>query len=153
VLASLVDRETPSELPQEAVPVAVPLEELHPSISEDEELAKLGCPLEIDVGEALGMGLTKVQRRWFSISNNMVAALESWEVIERGDGAELLHIEQPVVGYWGNVIDPLNTTWVHPDGTPYAHDEVSVPRGEGCPTNSLDTEFEEGGHYDPWAVI
>jgi hypothetical protein len=29
-------------------------------ISEDEELAKLVCPLEINVGEALGLGIDEV---------------------------------------------------------------------------------------------
>jgi hypothetical protein len=76
VLASLVDEETLSELPWEAAPVVVPPEELQSSVSEDEELAELGHLLEIDVGEALGLGIVEVWRRWFSTSNNTVAAVD-----------------------------------------------------------------------------
>jgi hypothetical protein len=62
----LVNRETLLELPQEAAPVVMPPEELRPLVSEDEELAKLGHLLEINVGEALGLGINEVQRRWFT---------------------------------------------------------------------------------------
>jgi hypothetical protein len=93
VLASLVGIETLSELLLEAAPVVVPPKELWPSVSEDEELAELGCLLEIDVGEALGLGLAEVQRRWFSTSNNMATTLELREVIERGDEVELSQVE------------------------------------------------------------
>jgi hypothetical protein len=64
--------------------VVVPPEELCLSISEDEGLTELGHLLEIDVGEALGMGLAEVRRRWFLSTSNTVTALESCEVIERG---------------------------------------------------------------------
>jgi hypothetical protein len=57
----------------------------------------------------------------------------------------LLQVERPLVSHWGNIIDPLDTMWVHPDGTPYAHDEPLVPGGEGGSLNSLGAEFEEGG--------
>jgi hypothetical protein len=84
VLASLVGIETLLELPLEGAPVVVPPKELRQSVSEDEELAELWCLLKIDVGEALGMGLAEVWRRWFSTSNNMATALELQDVIERG---------------------------------------------------------------------
>jgi hypothetical protein len=106
----LAARETPSELHQEAAPVVVPPKELRPSVSEDEELAELGCLLEIDVGEALEMALVEVRRRWFSTSGNMATALELREVIERGGEESHQPVVQPVVGYWGNIIDPLDTT-------------------------------------------
>jgi hypothetical protein len=118
------------------------------SVSEDEELAKLGRLLEIDVGEALGLGITEVWRRWFSISNNAAAALELWEVIERRGGDTQSPVDRSLVGHWGNLIDLLDTTWVHSDGTPYAHNEASVPRGEGRCPNTLDTKFEQGGYFD-----
>jgi hypothetical protein len=60
IVLVLVARETPLELPREAAPAVVPPEELQPLVSEDEELAELGCLLKIDVGEALGMGLSEV---------------------------------------------------------------------------------------------
>jgi hypothetical protein len=125
--------------------VVVPPKELRPSISEDEELAELGCLLEINVGEALGMGLAEVCRRWFSSMSNAATALESCEIIERGGEESHWPAVQPVVGHWGNIIDPLDTMWVHPDGMPYAHDEPSIPREEGGSPNSMDAEFEEGG--------
>jgi hypothetical protein len=62
VLASFVDEETPSELLREAAPVVVPPEELWLSVSKDEEWAKLGHLLKIDVGGALGLGVVEVQR-------------------------------------------------------------------------------------------
>jgi hypothetical protein len=46
-------------------------------------LAELGHLLEIEVGEALGLGLAE-ERRWFSMSSNIATALELQEVIERG---------------------------------------------------------------------
>jgi hypothetical protein len=72
-----------SEFPQEAAPVVVPIEELCPSILEDEELAELGHLLEIDIGQAVGIGLAEVHRRWFSSTSNAATALKSYEVIER----------------------------------------------------------------------
>jgi hypothetical protein len=41
--------------------------------------------------------------------------------------------------------------WVCPDGTPYAHDEASVPRGEGSCSRLVDAEFEDGGRFDAWS--
>jgi hypothetical protein len=94
-------------------------------------LAKLGHLLEIDVGEALGLlGIVKVQRRWFSTSNN-AATVGLREVIKRGDEKASSPVDHLLVGHWGNLIDLLDTTWVRPDGTPYAHNEASVPTGEG----------------------
>jgi hypothetical protein len=51
-------------------------------------------------------------------------------------------------GSLGSLIDPLDTTWVRPNGTPYAHNEASVPRGERSHPNLLDAKFEEGGYFD-----
>jgi hypothetical protein len=72
------------ELLQEAAPVVIPPEEPWSLVSEDKELAELGRLLEINVGEASGLGINKVQRRWFTSTNNVVTALESHEVIEQG---------------------------------------------------------------------
>jgi hypothetical protein len=94
-------------------------------------LAELGHLLKIDVGEALGMGLTEVQRRWFSTLSNVVPALESHEVIERGGKKLHWPAVSSVVGHWENIIDPLDTTWVRPNGTPYDHNEASVSRVAG----------------------
>jgi hypothetical protein len=115
------------------------------------KLAELGRLLEIDIGEALGMGLAEVCRRWFSTSSNMATALESCEVIERGGEESHRLAVQLMVGLWGNIIDPLDTTWVCPDGTPYDHNEASVSRVAGDSPRSVDAEFEEGGRYNAWA--
>jgi hypothetical protein len=108
-------------------------------------LAKLGCLLEINIGEALGLGIDEVRRRWFISSNNVATALESHEVIERGGEESHRPAARLVVGHWGNIIDPSDTMWVCPDGTPYGHDEPSVGN------RSVDVEFEESGCYDAWA--
>jgi hypothetical protein len=113
-------------------------------------LAELGHLLEIDVREALGMGLAEVCRRWFSTLSNTAAALESCEVIERGGGESHRSAVDPMVGVWGNIIDPLDTTWVCPDRTPYDHNKASVSRVVGDSPKSVDVEFEEGGQYDAW---
>jgi hypothetical protein len=68
-----------------------------------------------------------------------------------GGEVESPHVDQPVVGHWGNIIDPLNTTWVCPDGTPYNHNEASVPREDGGSPDLLDAKFEEGSWFDAWA--
>jgi hypothetical protein len=39
------------------------------------------------------------------------------------------------VGHWGNIIDRLNTTWVHPNRSPYDHIEASVLRKDGGSPN------------------
>jgi hypothetical protein len=83
--------------------------------------------------------------------NNAATALESREVIERGGEIAQSRVDRFLVGHWGDVTDPLDTMWVHPDGTPYAHDEASVPRGEESQSRSVDAEFEEGGRFDAWA--
>lgn len=137
-----MDKETLSELLREAAPVIVPPKALQSSVPEDEELAELECLLEIDVREALGMGLAKVHR-WFLTSNNTVAALELQEVIERGGDVALSQVE-PLVGHWGNIIDPLDTMWVCRNKTPYDHNEALLPRRVGGSLDLLNAEFEEG---------
>jgi hypothetical protein len=57
--------------------------------SEDEELAELGRLLEINIGEALGLGIKEVQRRWCLSSNNAAEAVGSWEVFKCGGREEV----------------------------------------------------------------
>jgi hypothetical protein len=110
----------------------------------------LGHLLEIDVGEAF-LEIVKVWRWWFSSSNNAATAVGSWEVHERRDEFEQPRVDRSLVGHWGNIIDPHDTTWVHPDGKAYVPNEASVLRGEGSCPWLLDTEFKEGGLYDAWS--
>jgi hypothetical protein len=60
IVLVLVDRETPLEFLQEATPIVVPPKELQSSVSENKKLAELGHLLEINIGEALGLGIDEV---------------------------------------------------------------------------------------------
>jgi hypothetical protein len=81
LMHSSVTKGTPSELPSEAAPALVPVEELWLSSPEDAELAELGHLLEISIGDALGLGVNEVQWRWFVSESNAAVAVGSHNVL------------------------------------------------------------------------
>jgi hypothetical protein len=53
-------------------------------------------------------------------------------------------VGEETVGRWGNIIDPLDHTWVHLSGQPYHHNELSV-----CSSRSPDNYTAVPGlHFD-----
>jgi hypothetical protein len=117
------------------------VDELWSSVLEDTEVAELVRLMQIHLSEALDMSISKVRQHWFNNVSDGEDPLDLRLVYE-------MAVEEPMeevtTGTWGNMIDPLDTTWVHPSGRAYWHDEPSLcssPSPENYSVNS-------GAYYD-----